>query len=129
MIWKTSLATGLLLLFLLPVQASGAELAGRGVRIVGDTLVLLDATKTQHKVRLAGTAQSADNPGGTRAKQALSDYVFDRGVTVEWSKLDRYKRIVGNPCSLAPARAVSHASISVKFQATVFGPNCTGRGR
>ena len=63
MIWKTSLATGLLLLFLLPVQASGAELAGRGVRIVGDTLVLLDATKTQHKVRLAGTAQSADNPG------------------------------------------------------------------
>jgi endonuclease YncB( thermonuclease family) len=63
MIWKTSLATSLLLLFLLPVQASGAELAGRVVRIVGDTLVLVDATKTQHKVRLAGTAQSADNPG------------------------------------------------------------------
>ena len=62
----------------------------------GDTLVVLDATKTQHKIRLAGIdCPEHGQPWGTRAKQALSDYVFDRQVTVEWSKLDRYSRIVG----------------------------------
>ena len=86
-----------LLLFLLPLASWSAELEGRVVRIVdGDTLVLLDATNAQHKIRLAGIdCPEKGQPWGTRAKQALSDYVFDRQVTVEWSKLDRYKRIVG----------------------------------
>ena len=32
---------------------------------------------------------------GQRAKQALSGYVFDRHVTVEWDKRDRYGRTIG----------------------------------
>jgi micrococcal nuclease len=86
-----------LLLLLLPVLASGAELAGRVVRVVdGDTLLVLDATKTQHKIRLAGIdCPEKGQPWGSRAKQALSGYVFDHQVTVEWSKLDRYERVVG----------------------------------
>jgi endonuclease YncB( thermonuclease family) len=86
-----------LLLLLLPLASWSAELEGRVVRIVdGDTLVLLDASNTQHKVRLAGIdCPERGQPWGTRAKQALADYVFDRQVTVAWSKLDRYKRVVG----------------------------------
>jgi endonuclease YncB( thermonuclease family) len=62
----------------------------------GDTLVLLDANNTQHKVRLAGIdCPERKQAWSTKAKQALSDYVFDRQVTVDWDKRDRYQRIVG----------------------------------
>ena len=86
-----------LLLVLLPLTSWSAELDGRVVRIVdGDTLAVLDASNTQHKVRLAGIdCPEKGQPFGQRAKQALSDYVFSRQVTVEWSKLDRYGRTVG----------------------------------
>jgi endonuclease YncB( thermonuclease family) len=67
------------------------------VRVIdGDTLVLLDASDTQHKIQLAGIdCPERKQPWSVRAKQALSEYVFDRQVTVEWDKRDRYKRIVG----------------------------------
>ena len=67
------------------------------VRIVdGDTLVVLDGGEQQHKVRLAGIdCPERKQPWGQRAKQALSGYVFDRDVAVDWGKRDRYGRIVG----------------------------------
>jgi endonuclease YncB( thermonuclease family) len=66
MTFKTNLATSLLVLALLPPASQSAELQGRVVRIVdGDTLVVLDATKTQHKIRLAGIAQRAGNLGAS----------------------------------------------------------------
>jgi endonuclease YncB( thermonuclease family) len=79
---------------LLPLAVGAQELAGRVVRIIdGDTLVLLDASDTQHKVRLAGIdCPEKGQPWSTRAKQALSEYVFNRQVTVDWNKRDRYKR-------------------------------------
>ena len=68
---------------------------GRVVRIV-DTLVVLDGGEQQHKVRLAGIdCPERKQPWGQRAKQALSGYVFDRDVTVDWGKRDRYGLIVG----------------------------------
>ena len=71
----------------------GLEHTGRVVRIIGDALVLLDATETQHKIRLAGIdCPERKQPWSTRAKQALSDYVFNQDVTVDWNKRDRYKR-------------------------------------
>lgn len=87
----------LLLLLLLPWASWGQELTGRVVRIIdGDTLVVLDASNTQHKVRLAGIdCPERKQPWGTQAKQALSEYVFNREVTVDWDKRDRYKRIIG----------------------------------
>jgi len=87
----------ILLLLILPLTSWSAELDGRVVRIIdGDTLVLLDSTNTQHKIRLAGIdCPERKQPWGQRAKQALSDYVFDQQVAVEWDKLDRYKRVVG----------------------------------
>lgn len=72
-------------------------LAGRVVGIAdGDTLTVLDDTKTQYKVRLAGIdAPEKAQPFGHKSKQNLSDLVMGELVTVEWSKRDRYGRIVG----------------------------------
>ena len=85
------------LLLCLPLAAWSAELKGRVVVVVdGDTLVVLDSSNTQHKIRLAGIdCPERKQPWGQRARQALSGYVFDRAVAVDWGKRDRYGRIVG----------------------------------
>ena len=84
------------------LAAVADTLSGRVVRAVdGDTLVLLVAGRavgqqTQERIRLAAVdAPESNQPWGKKAKQALSGYVFGRDVTVEWSKRDRYGRIVG----------------------------------
>ena len=61
----------------------------------GDTLTLL-VDRTQHKIRLAqiDTPERAQ-PWGTRARQALSDKVFRKDVTVRVSDTDRYGRLIG----------------------------------
>jgi hypothetical protein len=86
-----------ILLLCLPLVSWSAELKGRVVVVVdGDTLVVLDSSNTQHKIRLAGIdCPERKQPWGQRAKQALSDHVFDNQVTVEWDKVDRYGRTVG----------------------------------
>lgn len=62
----------------------------------GDTVTVLDAQKTQHKIRLAGIdAPEKGMPWGQKSKEALSDRVYRRTVTVEWHKQDRYGRLVG----------------------------------
>ncbi len=75
----------LLLLLLLPPVSWGQGLTGRVVRVIdGDKLVVLDATSTQHKIRLAGTdCPERKQAWSTKAKQALSDYVYDHQVTVD----------------------------------------------
>ena len=89
MMWTARLAASLLLLACLPLSTCAAELQGRVVRIVdGDTLILLDGTNMQHKTRLAGIdCPERKQPFGQRARQALSDYVFNQPVTIEWAKL------------------------------------------
>ena len=62
----------------------------------GDTLVVLDAGNTQHKIRLPGIdATESNQPFGKRSKQALSALVAGQRVEVDWHKHDRYGRIVG----------------------------------
>ncbi len=62
----------------------------------GDTLTLLDAANVQHKVRLAGIdAPEKRQAFGERSKQNLAGLVFRKQVIVEWSKLDRYGRMIG----------------------------------
>lgn len=78
--------------------ATHAEnLTGRVVGIAdGDTLTLLDATKTQHKIRLAGIdSPEKSQPFGQVCKKSLSDLAYDRVATIESSKLDRYSRVIG----------------------------------
>ena len=96
MTYRASLVTSLLLV-LLPLLAWSQELIGRVVRVVdGDTLVLLDGDHVQHRIRLAGIdCPERKQPWNARAKEFLSDHVFDQTVTVDWTKRDRYERFVG----------------------------------
>lgn len=88
----------LFLIVLLAALPTYAEtLSGRVVGIAdGDTITLLDAANQQHKIRLAGIdAPEKSQPYGQASKQALSDQVYDRQVSVETSKRDRYGREIG----------------------------------
>ena len=90
--------TGLLALGLLAACASHAdEIIGRVVSIAdGDTMTVLDASNTQHKIWLEGIdAPERGQPFGTRSRQNLSDLVFGKDVRVDWHKRDRYGRVVG----------------------------------
>jgi endonuclease YncB( thermonuclease family) len=91
---RRALGTSLLLLSL---SAPGAELRGLVVSITdGDSLVVLDEAKTQHKVRLLGIdAPERAQAFGTVARQNLAALTFQKPVVVEWDKTDRYGRILG----------------------------------
>jgi endonuclease YncB( thermonuclease family) len=61
----------------------------------GDTLTIL-VDRTQHKIRLAQIdTPERSQPWGTRARQALSEKVFRKDVTVRVSDTDRYGRLIG----------------------------------
>ena len=74
-----------------------AELHGRVVGVSdGDTITVLDAEQVTHKIRLSGIdAPEKAQPFGERAKQQLSDWVYQSTVRVIHDKTDRYGRIVG----------------------------------
>lgn len=86
------LLTGLL------ISPAYAEiLQGRVVRVTdGDTITVLDTNNTQYKVRLAGIdAPEKKQPFGKVSKSSLSDLIYNKTVLVDWSKHDRYERLVG----------------------------------
>lgn len=74
-----------------------ATLVGEVVAVAdGDTFTVLDASKNQYKVRLAGIdAPEKRQAFGEQSRQNLASLVFRRQVVVEWQKTDRYGRIVG----------------------------------
>jgi endonuclease YncB( thermonuclease family) len=62
----------------------------------GDTIVILDASNAQHKIRLVGIdAPEKGQAFGTKSKEHLSDSVAGKFLVVEYEKRDRYKRILG----------------------------------
>jgi endonuclease YncB( thermonuclease family) len=77
--------------------ASANVIQGRVVGVSdGDTVTVVDANSTQYKIRLTGIdAPEKAQAYGQKAKESLSDLVFGKSVEVEWSKQDRYGRIVG----------------------------------
>ena len=91
-------------LVLSALTANAETLNGRVVAISdGDTITVLDAGKVQHKVRLMGIdAPEKKQPFGNRSKQHLSDLIFDKPVSVEYRKHDRYGRIIGKVMVAAP---------------------------
>ena len=94
---KTSRVTSGLLFFLFLLPAVADTLQGRVVRVIdGDTVVVLDAGKEQHRVRLAGIdAPERKQPFGQKSKQYLAFQIAGQDVVVDWHKHDRYHRIVG----------------------------------
>ena len=88
----------LLAALLLVANTSTADtLHGRVVGIAdGDTVTVLDATNAQHKIRLLGIdAPEKKQAFGSKSKEHLSGLVFNKQVTVEYSKKDRYGRTLG----------------------------------
>lgn len=83
--------------FLAAGWVNAETLAGKVVGVAdGDTITVLDAAHEQHKIRLAGIdAPEKAQPFGQRSKAQMSDLVFGKPVAVEWSKRDRYQRIIG----------------------------------
>ncbi len=84
-------------LAVLTTTSNADTLTGRVVGIAdGDTLTLLDATNTQHKIRLSGIdSPEKRQPFGEHCKKSLSDLAYDRAVAIESTKLDRYGRVIG----------------------------------
>ena len=78
------------------LPASAYTIEGRVVGISdGDTITVLDAQHQQHKIRLAGIdAPESKQPFGRASKKHLSDLVFDRDVTLDCGKTDKYRREV-----------------------------------
>lgn len=71
--------------------------SGRVVGIAdGDTITVLESGNVQHKIRLAGIdAPEKKQPYGQVSKEHLSALIFDKTVSIETTKLDRYKREIG----------------------------------
>jgi len=82
---------------LLAITAAAEEIRGQVVRVSdGDTIVVLDAGKVQHKIRLAGIdAPEKAQAYGDKAKDALAALVAGKEVRVEVSGRDRYGREIG----------------------------------
>ena len=93
--------------FVLLLMAGGAfadVVTGKVVGVSdGDTITVLDSGKQQHKIRVAGIdAPEKNQPFGQRSKENLSRLVFGKEVDVQWTKHDRYQRIVGKVMVAAP---------------------------
>ena len=62
----------------------------------GDTITVLDDTRTQHKIRLWGIdCPESGQDFGTKAKKFTSNLVFGKTVSVISEDSDRYGRTVG----------------------------------
>jgi len=85
------------LLLTLSLRICADVLIGKVVGILdGDTITVVDKGKAEHKVRLMGIdAPESKQDFGTASKQALSNYIYQREVTVDYKKLDKYQRIIG----------------------------------
>lgn len=77
-------------------QILAETIQGRVVGVSdGDTVTVLDSTKTQHKIRLAGIdAPESKQAFGQASKKHLSHLVFGRDVTLDCGKIDKYLRKV-----------------------------------
>ena len=73
------------------------QIIGRVVRVIdGDTITVLDATNTEHRIRLAQIdAPETKQAYSNVSKNALSSLIANKEVTVKINGIDRYKRVLG----------------------------------
>lgn len=85
-----------ILLLALAFTANAETVTDRVVGVAdGDTLTVLDVDKVPHKIRLAGIdAPEKKQPFGNRSKESLSELTYDKTVTIETDKRDKYGRQV-----------------------------------
>lgn len=94
--WK-QIKSAAILVFLIVISFSANAaytINGRVVKVAdGDTVTILDANNTQHKIRLLGIdAPESKQAFGQRSKQKMSDLVFGKMVNAECVNTDRYGR-------------------------------------
>ncbi len=85
------------LLLTLATLCQAELIKGKVVGVIdGDTIDVLDASNTKHRIRLSGIdAPERRQAFGQKSKESLSDLVFARQVEVVTHKKDRYGRRVG----------------------------------
>ncbi|UCV17872.1 thermonuclease family protein [Ferribacterium limneticum] len=83
-------------LSVIAISAHADTLNGYVVNITdGDTIVVLDANRQQHKIRLAAIdAPESNQAFGSRSTESIANLTFNKTVTVEWKKKDR-ERLIG----------------------------------
>ncbi len=86
-----------LAILLVAISARAETLSGKVIAIAdGDTLTILTEDKERIRVRLQFIdAPEHDQDFGQRARQRLSELVFDKVVTVEATGKDQYGRQLG----------------------------------
>ncbi|EKT3957707.1 thermonuclease family protein [Flavobacterium psychrophilum] len=85
-----------LMLLMVTALCNAESVTGKVVKVKdGDTVVVLDCTKTMITVRLAGVdAPEKKQDFGTIAKQFVSEQIFGKVVTFQEVSKDRYGRTV-----------------------------------
>ena len=86
------------IIILIYISTANAEIIDAFVTKVadGDTITILDQQKKTHKVRLQGIdAPEKIQAYGEKSKQNLAFLIYNRTVQVEYSKYDKYGRIIG----------------------------------
>ena len=80
------------------LQRLAFEFTGKVVAVAdGDTVTVLYNGNQQHKIRLLHIdCPESTQPFGTKAKTTLSGKIFGKTVTVKWTEMDKYKRILGD---------------------------------
>lgn len=86
-----------LILAFTTLTSFGNELQGKVIKVTdGDTVNVLTSDNETHRIRLSGIdAPEKKQAFGNKSKQALTDDIDGKTVTVEYNKLDKYQRIVG----------------------------------
>lgn len=94
---KKRFVSAIIAVFMLCLLAQADTLTGKVVSIAdGDTITILDSANKQHKIRLQGIdAPESNQPFGAVSGKHLGALVHERQATVEYSKLDKYGRVVG----------------------------------
>jgi endonuclease YncB( thermonuclease family) len=85
------------LLLFIAGNLNASTLQGKVVHVAdGDTITILDASNTQHKIRLQGIdAPEKAQAFGQKSKQSLYQMIHNKQVTIEFRKKDKYGRTVG----------------------------------
>ena len=99
---RLSTLLALVVLCTITLQAQVANnvqvvIEGKVVKVAdGDTITVLDKDNKQHRIRFQGIdAPESSQAFGQVSKKNLSDLIFGKQVTVIYSKMDKYRRVVG----------------------------------
>lgn len=108
-------------------QAQAETITGRVINIAdGDTLTILDESRTTIKVRLAAIdAPEKAQAYGQRGKQGLWDLCFGKPVIVKVMDTDRYGRTVGE---VACAGTNANEAMIERGMAWVYRKYAKGHG-